>query len=346
MRRRVAGVMVLLVLAAFAVPAAAAPGGTGGIHGVITDSITGSPFDLDGAEALVVDVFNLATSARSVVWVTNSDDGAYALAHLPAGDYKVRFRYFNASDELAGYRWNADKANFGIANAVHVVAGHSLTLNATLKPVRGAAVSGTLTEKGTGTPLTSALCYSVQLFEASGIALGWFPSPDASGNWSLPKVPAGRWAALATYSTYDPSCGTSPAHLDTWWGGASGWPIFQSLVADEHTFSSARTFSVVAGVPVTDIDIAMLPAPTCKGKVPTIFGTTLADVITGTGARDIISGLTGSDTIRGLGGNDLLCGDAGNDTLIGGAGLNDTAVGGPGGADNCTAETKIGCELP
>lgn len=346
MRRRVALTAVLLTVAALAVPAAAAPPGeTGEIRGVVTDSTTGAPFDLDGAEMLVVDVFNTATFARRAVYLSNSDDGKYAFTNLPAGNYKVRFRYFNGSLDLAGYRWNTDKANFDLADPVSVPGGASLTLNATLKPIRGAAVSGTLTDRGTGAPLTSALCYSVHLFEASGIALGWVPSPDASGDWSISRVPAGQWAALATYSTYDPSCGTSPAHLDTWWGGASGWPIYQGLVADKRTFPSADILTVVKGVPVTDIDIAMPPAPTCKGKVPTIFGTTLTDTIIGTAGRDIISGLAGNDTIKGLGGNDLLCGDAGNDTLIGGAGLRDTAVGGPG-KDDCTAETRIGCELP
>ena len=93
---------------------------------------------------------------------------------------------------------------------------------------------------------------------------------------------------------------------------------------------------MVTGVPVAGIDIAMLPAPTCRGKTPTIFGTTLADAITGTATRDIISGLAGNDTINGRGGNDLICGDAGNDTLTGGNGLKDVAVGGPGASMRAT----------
>ena len=65
----------------------------------------------------------------------------------------------------------------------------------------------------------------------------------------------------------------------------------------------------------------MLPAPTCRGRVPTIFGTTLADEIVGTGARDIIAALGGDDWIHGKAGNDLICGGAGNDTIDAGAGL-------------------------
>jgi hypothetical protein len=346
MRRNVAWAMALLVVAALALPAAAAPAaGTGAIYGVITDSTTGDPFALTDAEMIGVDVFNIATMARTRLWLSDSTTGEYGFASLAAGDYKIRFRYWDASNNLTGYRWYTDKANFDVATVVTVTAGASATANMTLKPLRGAAVSGTLTEKGTGTPLTGELCYSIGLFEASGISLGWITSPDGSGNWTFPMAPAGRLTALAAYSTYDASCGTSPAHLDTWYRGASGWPLDRTnLVADPATFATARIFAVVVGAPVTGIDIAMLPAPTCRGKVPTIFGTTLADTITGTAARDIISGLSGNDTINGLGGNDLLCGDAGNDTLTGGNGLKDIAVGGTG-TDACNAETMIGCEI-
>jgi hypothetical protein len=354
MRRNVAWVAILLVVAALAVPAAAAhgPAGAGGIHGVITDSETGEPFDLTGGGLIGVDVFKVGTMARARLWIQGTDDGLYSFASLTPGYYKMRFRYWDGGDNLTRYRWYDNKANFGVATEIHVISGASIEINATLKPMRGAAVSGALSERGTGLPLTSA-CYTVHLFEASGIGLGWMPNPDVSGHWGLSMVPAGRWTALAVYNTGsfdmdadgtdDLFCGASPAQLDTWYHGASGWPLsHNNLAADAATFATAKTFTVADGVPVVDIDIAMLRAPTCRGKVPTIFGTTLADTITGTAARDIISGLAGNDTINGLGGNDLLCGDAGDDTLIGGAGLKDVAVGGPG-TDTCDAETVFSC---
>jgi Ca2+-binding RTX toxin-like protein len=356
MRREVAWAAVLLVVAALAAPAAAAPHpGTGGIHGVIRDSATGDPVDLTGGGSIAVDVFNTATMARTVVWVAGTDDGAYNFPALAAGDYKLRFRYWDGGDNLIAYRWNANKANFDLADPIHVIGGASVAANATLKPVTGAAVSGTLTELGTGTPLASA-CYSVQLFEISGIGLGWVTFPEAGGGWSFPPIPAGKWKALAVYTigswdsdgdgTDDLFCGTSPAHLDTWYRGASGWPLTHTnLVADAATFATGRTFTVAAGVPVVAIGVAMPPAPTCRGKVPTIFGTTLADTINGTPARDIISGLAGNDTINGKAGNDLLCGDAGDDTLTGGLGDKDVAIGGTGAHDACNADTMIGCEI-
>ncbi|MBX9615792.1 MAG: hypothetical protein K2X25_09385 [Caulobacteraceae bacterium] len=67
--------------------------------------------------------------------------------------------------------------------------------------------------------------------------------------------------------------------------------------------------------------------------MPTITGTTGADVLTGDGADDVISGLGGNDTITGGGGNDSLSGGDGDDrfvfSIISGAGIA-TVVGGAG----------------
>jgi hypothetical protein len=281
--------------------------------------------------------------ARTPLYIQNSTGGVYSFASLTPGYYKMRFRYFDAGFSFAGYRWYDDKANFGLAAEVHVISGASIEINFTLKPLRGAEVSGTVTEKGTGAPLGGD-CFYMELFEESGISLGMLFEVDPDGSWDTAgMVPAGRLTAFAGYSAYPPGCESGPTHLDTWRGGASGYPLHATdLSADPATFATAGIFVVKNGVPVPGINIAMLPAPTCRGKAPTIFGTTLADTITGTGSRDIISGLSGGDTINGMGGNDLLCGDAGNDTLTGGAGLKDVAVGGAG-TDTCDAETELSC---
>jgi hypothetical protein len=355
MRRKLAWVIVLLVVAALAVPATATPRlDVGTIYGHILDSTTGMAFPVGGAEWLVVDIFDTATMTRTVKYIMDPT-GLYQFVNLPAGTYKMRFRYWDADLNLIRYRWYGDRGNFGIATPIVLAEGGQVEINVSLKPMRGAELSGTLAERGTGSPLNTA-CYSIELFEASGISLGWLPYPDASGNWSVAKVPVGRWTALATVTTgvydidgdgtFETDCGTSPTHLDTWYKGASGWPLRRSnLVADAHTFPTANTFGVVAGVDVTGVNITLPSAPTCRGKVPTMYGTTLADTIDGTAARDVISGLAGADTINGRAGSDLMCGDGGNDAITGGAGLHDIAAGGPGTGDTCNAEIMFGCEF-
>ena len=60
--------------------------------------------------------------------------------------------------------------------------------------------------------------------------------------------------------------------------------------------------------------------PTCRGRAPTIMGTSGDDRLRGTDGNDSIAALGGDDRVFGLGGNDTVCGGGGNDRLNGGAG--------------------------
>lgn len=372
MRRHSTWALALALAAAIAAPALASDATTGGIHGKVIDGVTGYPFPTGGSHLVIVDAFNITTLDRYRV-VGVDAGGGYALSDLPTGQYKVRFRYTDSSG-LQRYMWHratGGTRSFDTATPVTVIAAASLNLDADLPALLGAPVSGTISERGTGDPLGNpdpeTPCYFVELYEASGISMGLIEYPDASGDWStLGLAPAGELTALAGYSRW---CTDSPPHLDRWYRGASGWPFQpENLVAEARTFATADLFTVVDGIPVTGIDIGLIPAPTCAGRAPTIFGTTLGDRITGTTGRDVIVGLAGRDRIRGLGGNDLICGGPGNDRLIGNPGKDrlfgdlgndllegrlgddilrggpgiDTADGGPG-TDLCVAETLIDC---
>ena len=83
-------------------------------------------------------------------------------------------------------------------------------------------------------------------------------------------------------------------------------------------FAAAASFNVPAGTPLTGLDFALTTTPVCRGRTPTLVGTTLADTISGTPGPDVIVGLAGNDTLRGLAGNDFICGNAGDDTVVGG----------------------------
>ena len=64
----------------------------------------------------------------------------------------------------------------------------------------------------------------------------------------------------------------------------------------------------------------------CAGRVATIVGTRLADVLRGTNGPDVIAALEGKDRVNALGGKDVVCAGAGNDLLRGGGG-NDRLLG-------------------
>jgi hypothetical protein len=63
------------------------------------------------------------------------------------------------------------------------------------------------------------------------------------------------------------------------------------------------------------------PVHLCAGRVATIVGTNIDDVLVGTLGADVIVGLGGNDVIYGLGGNDIICGGLGDDRLSGGPGI-------------------------
>jgi len=342
MRSKVACALALLIVGNLAVPAGASIRTGAVIKGTVTDAVTGKPFP--AGYTVGVDVFETGTLARTRVWI-GDPAGKYQITGLPAGQYKVRFRVWDGSDRLIRYRWHNNRPTFAAATAVTVGTGATVTINGSLSTFAGAAVSGKVTERGTGLPLGASGCIFVELFEASGISMGVLNGVEPDGTWRLlGKAPAGSWAALAGYWKFVGGCEQGPTHLDTWRGGASGYPLHpDDASADPVTFATAKRFTVVAGTPLGNINLSMPPAPTCRGKTPTIFGTTLADNIVGTSGRDIISGLAGDDTIKGLGGNDLLCGDEGNDRLYGGPGV-DVADGGAGSNDICVAETVFRCE--
>jgi hypothetical protein len=117
---------------------------------------------------------------------------------------------------------------------------------------------------------------------------------------------------------------------------------------------STPTFLVEPQAAQIDLSATLETTP-CKGKPPTIAGSTGADQLTGTPGADVIVGLNGNDKISGLAGNDVACGGNGKDTLKGGKGKDvllgqngkDTLKGG-GGKDTCTGakgiDSAAGCE--
>lgn len=71
------------------------------------------------------------------------------------------------------------------------------------------------------------------------------------------------------------------------------------------------------------------PRVTCRGRIPTLIGTSGKDVLAGTKGPDVILGGDGDDIIDGAGGDDVICAGPGNDLVTGGSG-NDSLVGQPG----------------
>ena len=225
MRRRVAWVIVLLVVTALAVPAAAVDrAAPTAISGTVIDAATGLPFT---SGTVVVDVFNVGTKWRARWSGASTPTATTRSAASMPGTYKVRFRVESDAGSLIRYRWHGDKANFDAATPVH---GAPSTLRSPSTQLSrrcsGAEVSGIVSEQGTGAApgrrTASTSSCSRPAASRWGCCSSSMPAP---GSWDTGgKVPAGKLTALAAYSVYPPGCETGPTHLDTWHGGASGFP--------------------------------------------------------------------------------------------------------------------------
>lgn len=167
------------------------------------------------------------------------------------------------------------------------------------------------------------------------------PSPDdvnGFDNWAAywyegPALPGSNLTIYATDGVHDPSA------VD---GGARG---FMSLRVD----IAAAEVNQAHLNPQTQEEL--IPEVKCKGKVATIVGGPLNDVLDGTTGDDVIASLDGKDTVKGGKGDDTIClgggkdtgkGGAGDDLLIGDTGK-DTCIGGPGKdkARKCETEKSL-----
>jgi len=134
----------------------------------------------------------------------------------------------------------------------------------------------------------------------------------------------------------------------TWSDALSGPPNGASnLLANTNVPGSFSVTAVAvdrAGNRATKPCPYTVGIPKCNGKVPTIVGTGLNNVINGTSGNDVIQALGGNDTVNGGGGNDTICGGDHNDDLNGGAGddwldggAGSDSLRGDGGRDTCIA---------
>ncbi len=293
------------------------------------------------------------------LWDAAADHGYYPItafppnySHQPSwcsdilnpGSYVIRVRVVDLeAGGLVRYAWYPGVPTHAEATPIVLASGDWLQLSLPVRRMRGAAVSGMVTDAGTGAGIAGNGCYQVEIYEPDGVSLGIRNEVGPTGAWSSwGRVPGGAHTAVAR------SCSVTQ-YLDQWYLGPSGvWfdgyageQVTSGWAMDRRGFAAAAYFDVPTGTPLTGIDFSLTATPACRGRTPTSVGTTLADTISGSPGPDVIVGLAGNDTVRGLAGNDFICGNAGDDTLVGGAGK-DTAVGGAG-ADTCTAESQFDC---
>lgn len=167
------------------------------ISGMVTDAASGTPL-----AGIQVTAYELVGSEYQVYdFTTTADDGTWGLYALPPNAYLVEF-----FDPLGLYApsWWSGKGDINSADLV--LAGeytHVSGISAGLEQQGGAAISGTVTDRYTGSPLAGA---AVALYDAagSGDAPLATATADEVGRFVFSDLPPGIYRVGATDAAYTP----------------------------------------------------------------------------------------------------------------------------------------------
>jgi pimeloyl-ACP methyl ester carboxylesterase len=202
------------------------------LAGVVRDAAT-----LAGIQGIWVTVYNSQTSAFVTSALTDVS-GAYAVAGLPAGNYKVNFAgggtYFS--------QWYNNKPSINAADVVTVSASSTTTL-ADVHLVTGGSISGSVKDADTQAGIPGV---SVSAYDSLSNSLVASATTDASGTYALTNLQSGNYKIK-----FD---GNGSSHQTLWYNNAT-------------TSGGAATVAVTAPNTTTGINATLGPAATITGKV-------------------------------------------------------------------------------
>jgi protocatechuate 3,4-dioxygenase beta subunit len=236
-----AALLSLLVLAA-----AAAQEQTGGIEGVVLDSVSHQPIK----KAMVSINFNGVTRGdglnQAPQTATTDQSGKFAFNSLPAGHYQITVMHQNYPQTRSG----------PVRKSVQVQAGDEAT-SVTVELVPGAAISGHIVdEDGDPLPGCAVEAHSAKDFSPTGRV----PMNREDGSYRLHGIPPGKYTITAqcTGSVFQPrplSEGPDPPP-------SAAYPTQFYPAASE--LKSAQIVELLPGSEKSGVDFQMRPVPVTR----------------------------------------------------------------------------------
>jgi Carboxypeptidase regulatory-like domain len=228
----------------------------GSISGTVTDDPGGSPL-----EAVDVEVYD-ATGDLFLSSASTAPDGTYTVEGLPPGSHRVStYGAAPLADEL----FDDLPCPGGWCNAAPgaevVVSGTSDTGSIDFALAAAGAISGTVTEAGSGTPLAGI---EVEVYDTAGDYHG-FDITGGDGTYTITGLPTGSYHV----DTYD-----SPAHIDELYDNIA----CPGAGCDPTT---GGTVSVITPSTTSGIDFALATGGTIEG--------TVTDAVTGLPVRGSVT---------------------------------------------------------
>lgn len=221
----------------------------GSVSGVVTDE-SGA-----GIEGVSI-VAHGSESWGAVGWAETDASGAYVIAGLPAGEYRIEFRT-SATTESVVAEWWDDAADFDTATPVAVAPGID-TADISPQLARGNSVSGTVTD-GTGAPISGVIAELVSL---EGMVEGDAAWTDDAGSYTIRGVPDGDYRVR--FSTEH----ASVAVAGEWW-------------EDAAREEDATVLSLSGGTEVSEVSPVLSAAGAISGTVADESGVPVTDASVG-----------------------------------------------------------------
>jgi hypothetical protein len=210
---------------------------------VSTGSVSTVEFDLDPVSDLHGSVFDHATSAPvagAVVTAhhaaggmaaatTTAVDGSYHFSQLAPGPYKLKFAAVGHVTE-----WFEDAPSAATSVNIDAIAGAPTAVaDVSLGPEGSFALSGTVTDAGSGLPLTGA---TARLYTSSGFVSAASVGVDGTYGFAVVKPVTPYFVRFQ-----------APGYTQDWWNGAGS------------SFGGAQSLAYDGIHPITGVDASLRP---------------------------------------------------------------------------------------
>ncbi|MSM40744.1 MAG: hypothetical protein GJT30_14100 [Geobacter sp.] len=248
----------------------------GTISGRVIDSGTGA-----GIPNLYATAYNAATGVTAAYALTDST-GAYRIAGLPSGSYKLYF-------SLSGYvgQWYDGQTDRSAAATVAVTAPND-TAGINVAMARGGVITGTVTDAATGTSVGNVYVTIFSALSGQYIGSGY---TDGTGAYSIGGLVPGSYKLSFQHYGND-------GYLGQWYSNAS----------DQAT---ATIVNVAAAATTSGINAALRKGGSISGTVTDSgtgagipsAGIIVYDAATGSWIKSVSTDSTGAYSVNGLSGS-------------------------------------------
>jgi hypothetical protein len=247
----------------------------GSLSGAVTDSVTGA-----GISGAIVQAYDAATGSR-LGYGYSDPSGAYTIAGLPGGSYKL---YFYASNYLE--QWYSARSDRASASSVALTAPGTVgALNAVL--VKGGSISGTVSDKESGAGIPGVY---VTVYSLAGSPVG-YGYTDNTGAYTAAGLPSGSYQLR-----FDPQ--NTPGYLPQWYGNKPDQASSTAVAVLSAGTTSGISAALAKGGSLTGkVTDAATGAPLANAYVnltDAVSGAYLSGTSTDSSGMYRFSGLSGS----------------------------------------------------